>query len=795
MARRRRNEQRRRRNWRIAFGVLAALVVFVGLYVYWMFAGSLPLLDGQLKLPGLEAQVEVERDAAGVPTLRAADREDLARALGFLHGQERFFQMDLQRRAGAGELSALVGARALELDRARRRHRFRSRAEAILAQLPQDQRALLDAYVAGVNAGLATLHRAPFEYSLLRETPQPWQAADSLLVVYAMYFDLQESDGWSQRRRALLRQSLGPAFADFLYPRGTPHEAPIDGIMLQPPALPAAPADTKAPAANSPGEPAEPVKGSNSFAVAGSLTTTGAAMVANDEHLRIAMPNIWYRARLILTQPGGDGLDLSGTTLPGLPFIVAGSNTHVAWGFTNSYIATGDAVLLDPAPNNPDYYVTPQGPKLLQVVTDQICVAHAACEDLTIEETIWGPVVAHTEDGKRIAWRWLAHDSNAIDLGGNLQLEHARNVREALDAAHLLAIPDQNFVVGDSEGHIAWTIAGQVPHRVGLDDPVPQSWADGAHGWQGYLKPTEVPEIVDPPGGRLWTANNRVVGGDMLALLGDAGYDQGDRARQIRDDLLAKDRFAEADLLAIQLDDRAVALAPWQKLLLAALDKHQASEPRFAAMRPFVEDWGVRAEPDSVGYRLVRGFESATVNLLYEAYTAPIAKPADRHSILPHSGMWAAETLLTERPAYLVPTPYKDWDEVTKAVLAELAHAVEDNPGGDLAHFTWGQVNRAGIHHPIGGSIPVLCRWTDPPNTGMAGDEMMPRVVRPGFGASERFVVSPGHEAAGIYEMPGGQAGNPMSPYYLADHENWVEGKASAYLPGEVRWRLVLEPG
>jgi penicillin amidase len=564
--------------------------------------------------------------------------------------------------------------------------------------------------------------------------------------------------------------------------------------MLPEPPIPHGAEGAKTPAAGNAVEP-PPVKGSNSFAVAGSLTQTGAAIIANDEHLAIRMPNIWYRARLVQSGADGRDLDIAGTTLPGVPFVIAGSNGHVAWGFTNSYIATGDAVLIDPAPDRPDYYLTPQGPKRLQTVTDPICVAHADCQDLTIEETIWGPVVAHDADGRAIVWHWMAQDENAIGFAGEAELEHAKTVRAALDAAHHLSLPDQNFVVGDQDGHIAWSIAGQVPRRVGLEDGMPHSWADGTRSWQGYLSPAEIPEIVDPPGGRLWTANNRIVGGEALARLGDAGYDQGDRAREIRDDLLAKDKFAEADLLAIQLDDRAAALVPWRNLLAAALTAHQGTQPRLAELAPYVANWGGRAEPDSVGYRLVRGFQSLSVNLIYSAYTAPVADIAGKHSLIGHASTWPAEKLLAERPTDLVPAPYKNWDEVTGAVLDQLVHAIDDEAGGDLARFTWGRRNHAGIHHPLAAAVPLLSRLTDPPDEPMAGDGMMPRVINPGFGASERFVVSPGHEGAGIYEMPGGQAGDPFSPYYLAGHRDWVEGKVAAFLPGATHWRLTLEPG
>jgi penicillin amidase len=789
---RRRTIERRRRAWRLAAVTLVLLAAGGFGFVYWIFAGSLPMLEGRLRLGGLDGPVEIERDTAGVPVLRGTARVDLARALGFLHGQERFFQMDLLRRAGAGELSALLGEHALDIDMVRRRHRFRSRADVILAALPQDQRALLDAYVAGVNDGLAALSHPPFEYSLLRQTPVPWQAADTLLVVDALYFDLEESDGWSERRRALMRQALGANLADFLYPAGTTHDAPIDGFMLPEPPVPA-PALDSTPEQARPTDPPAPVKGSNSFAVAGSLTASGAAIVANDEHLAIRMPNIWYRARLIQTSPIGTSLDITGTTLPGLPFIVAGSNGHVAWGFTNSYIATGDAILLDPAPGDPTAYLTPQGPRPLQTVTDQICIAHSDCRDFVIEETIWGPVVARDADGRRIVWHWLAEEEGAIDFTGEDAMEQARNVREALDAARHLGLPDQNLVVGDQDGHIAWSIAGKVPRRFGLDDGMPHSWADGTHGWHGFLAPDEIPEIVDPPDGRLWTANNRIVGGEALARLGNSGYDQGDRARQIRDDLRARDHFDEADLLAIQLDDRAVALAPWRDLLLAALETHRA-EQHFAALRAYVEDWGGRADPASVGYRLVREFEGQAVRLLYAGYTAPLVGAVEGRQSIPHTGMAVAERLLTERPANLIPAPYQSWDAVTRAVLDQILSAIRDEAGGDPQSFTWGLRNHTGIHHPLSGAVPQLGRLTDPPDRPMAGDSMMPRVISPGFGASERFVVSPGHEASGIYEMPGGQAGDPLSPYYLAGHEDWVDGRPSMFLPGAARWRLVLEP-
>jgi penicillin amidase len=784
---------RRRRPLRLA--VLAVLMLslagmaVVAAYGLWVLDASRPVLDGTVRLTGLSAAVEVQRDGQGVPTLTAASRLDLARALGFLHGQERFFQMDLLRRAGAGELSGLVGSAALPVDRKRRLHRFRARAQAVLAAQGAEQRALIAAYAAGVNAGLAALGHAPWEYTLLRTTPAPWTEADTFLVVDAMYFNLQSSDADDQLTKRTEIETLGPVLAAFLDPPGTPYDAPVDGSVLPEPPFPVALPDALRAGPGRPVDPRPPAPGSNAFIVSGRLTATGSAIVANDMHLSLTVPNIWYRARMRVS--GAAPLDLAGVTLPGTPFLIVGSNGHVAWGFTDGYIETGDAVLLELMPGDKTRYRTPAGPQPLLRYDEKLCPARAPCEDLPVEETIWGPVTGHAADGTPIVWRWAAHDTNAVMTAGFVGLETARTLREALDAAHSAGLPQQNFMAGDSGGHIGWTIIGQVPRRIGLDDQLPHSWADGTHRWDGYLTPAEVPEIVDPPSGRLWTANARVVGGEALAKLGDGGYAEGMRASRIRDDLAARPHFAEADLLAIQTDDRAAMLDEWQHLLLAAIDGH-AADPRIAAMRAPVVGWGGKAVPGSVGYRLVEGFRKLAIRRVLGSLLAPVSASMGHDAVAGARAEWPVERLLTDRPAALVPPSYKDWDAVTGAVLNALADAVQD--AGGLEKFTWGSVNHTGIHHPLARFVPFLGLLTDPPDIAEAGDAVVPRVAIPGFGASERLVVSPGHEAAGLFDMPAGQAGNPLTPYYLAGQGAWQAGTAGPLLPGQNAWRLILEP-
>jgi penicillin amidase len=764
-------------------GILAVIVAVplaaLG-YGAWVLLASRPALDGQVALAGLSAPVSITRDAAGVPTLTAASRPDLARALGFLHAQERFFQMDLLRRAGAGELGALVGPAALGADRGRRLHRFRARAAGVLAAMRAGDRALLQAYADGVNAGLAALGHAPWEYTLLRLAPAPWTPADTLLVVYAMYFDLQDSDPSGQLQSAAAIARLGPVMAAFLYPNGEPNDAPLDGTHLPDPALPDS-RDSAAPAAQVIQPP--PTHGSNNFAVAGRLSETGAAIVENDMHLDLRVPNIWFRARLM--QPGT--LDITGVTLPGVPFVVVGSNTHVAWAFTDSYIESGDAVVIEPVPGDPASYKTPDGPRKIVVLPENICIAHGGCETLNVQNTIWGPIAGEDLSGHKIAWRWMAHDTNAVSIAGFLGLEHSGTIRQALDAAHIAGMPDQNFVVGDSAGHIAWTVIGQVPRRIGLDDQLPHDWADGAHGWNGYLAASEIPEIIDPADGRLWSANARMVGGTAYKTLGDGGYAGPARARAIHDDLFARQRFSETDMLAIATDDRAHMLDPWQAIMLRAID----ADPRAAAMQAYVADWGGKAVPESVGYRLVREFRGAVINRIYAGLAGKLSSPGDDVSV-GRNPDFPSLRLLAAQPASLIPPPFKSWDALLHAALDNVRSDAE--AGGGVATYRWGARNHTAIFHPLSHAVPLLNDLTDPPDVPVAGDTLVPRVAVRGFGSSERIVMSPGHEDRAIFDMPAGQAGNPLSPYYGAGEQAWVDGTATPLLPGPKAWALRLTP-
>lgn len=810
---------RRRGGRRIGLALVVLVVLLaaaLGGGVLWLRAvmkASLPQMAGERRVAGLAAAVTVERDSLGTPTIRAANRLDAARALGFLHAQERFFQMDLLRRQPAGELSELFGKAALASDKALRLHRLRDVARRSVAALAPEERAMLDAYAGGVNAGLAALGGKPFEYALLRATPAPWKSEDSIVAVLAMFVELQEPLGYHESSLGVMHDLLPPALFAFLAADGTEWDAPLVGDPVPPPPVPGpevvdlrtpqwAPPKTVRTAAALPPPPdgLDDVRdivpaGSNNWAVSGAHTADGHALLANDMHLGLSVPNTWYRASIVVPDGAGGERRATGVTLPGTPLVAAGSTGGVAWGFTDSYIDWHDVVLLETDPRDPEVYRTPGGPRRLQHFSERIHVKGSADVILDAPWTIWGPVTGKDHRGRPRVLAWVAHHPEVVNLG-LMRLETARNLDEAIEIAHASGIPPQNFTVADSGGRVGWTIVGRVPRRVGFDGRIPTSWADGSHRWDGWLDSAEVPKVVDPPSGRIWTANNRLVGGAELARLGDGGFWLGARAHQIRDDLLALEKATPRDLLAIQIDDRAIFLERWRKVLLAALtDTAVNGHPERRELKRILETtWTGHASVDSPAYRAVRNVHNLLREQVFAALTArckqadPAFDPGELRQL--ETPLWE---LVTQRPLHLLDPRFKSWDEQILAA-ADALFAAYGGGASDLAARTWGERNTVRIGHPLSAGVPFLGRWIDMAPRPLPGDQDMPRMQGPRFGASERIVVSPGHEETGIFHMPAGESGNPLSPHYGDGQRAWEEGQPTPFLPGKAVNVLKLVP-
>lgn len=779
------------KRWLARFALLLLATALLAAVAAWLFMrGSLPQLDGEQPLAGLTAPVIVQRDDLGVVTVKANSSADLARATGFVHAQERFFQMDLLRRSAAGEVAALVGAAAVEYDVSRRRHGLRAVAKHILDTLPENERYWLQAYAEGVNAGLDALDTRPFEYGLLRTAPLQWQPEDSLLVIFAMYFDLHDEDARRERSLAALHDVFPEEFVDFLVPQGTSWDAPLTGAAFPQPVIPAAHViNVQERDVQQDMEESEEAlsPGSNNWAIDGRLSATGAPIVANDMHLGLGVPNIWFRMRLEI--PGDNGYAVTGATLPGLPAMVVGSNGHIAWGFTNSYGDWLDLVRLETAGCD-DGYRTPAGCEPFSSVTETIAVAHGASVQRELLQTRWGPVLGN--DGETLfALRWTAHLPEATNLE-LYKLARAQNVSDALQIAQRAGMPPQNFVVADTDGNIAWTIVGRIPRRVGHDGQLPLDSSQTEHVWQGWLSPEEYPLIVNPEHGRIWTANSRVVEGEALQRIGDGGYALGARAGQIRDRLFEQQQFDEQDMLRLQLDDEARFLERWHGLLQELLDEQAVvGVPARAEIRAALSEWQTRAAIDSVAYRFVRGFRSEVFTRVFDSLTADAkAVYADFDAGRFSQSEGPVWQLVTEQPAHLLPGDHSNWREL----LLNAVDEVQQEIGAPLQQQGWGQRNVVQVRHPLGG-LPLIGLLLNAEPRTMPGDNHMPRVQGRSFGASERFAVSPGHEETGYFHMPGGQSGHPLSPFYLAGHSDWEEGVATPFLPGDASHELKLFPG
>lgn len=822
----------------LALLVLLVLSVFA---IWWLLRGSVPVFDGKLPLHGLSAPVSIQRDALGIVTIDAASQADAMRALGYVHAQERYFEMDLMRRSAAGELAELVGPAALDIDKQHRVHRLRTRAMRNLNSAIGDKQVLLQAYTDGVNAGLGDLDVRPWPYLLLRQQPKSWAPVDALLTGDAMYFDLQGSGATNTNALALsrIRQQMPPILFALLTRDGTAWDAPLMGEPRGDAVLPTAdeldlrtlPMPSSALTA---ALPAKSAVGSNNFAVSGAHTADGRAILADDMHLGLRAPNIWFRARLRYADaraPGGK-VDISGFTLPGVPGVIVGSNGHVAWGFTNSYVDSADWMRVTPCVGS-----TPASAGCTPVQThrETIHVAGAEAATLDVREVPWGPILHDEADGSALALRWVAHLPNSMNFGLT-DFSIAADLQQLMAIADRTAMPSQNLLAVDSSGRVAWRLLGALAGRTApcsaqtLIETAASSQTNSARG-DAEQKPDDglpttsepsmpcapwsavtnrAPTDMDPASGRLWTANNRILDGAELTRIGDAGYVLGARAKQIRDGLFAKDRFNERDLLAIQLDDRALFQQRWWTLLQETAKR--ANSPALQALANAASVHPERASVDSASYRLVRAWRINVLTRIEDGLTAPAKAALGEDFIMPGVRQLegVAWPLVTQRPPHLLPRRYaacaspapahadfcqklSGWDALFEDAAHEAnAYFAETGP---LNQRIWGERNTARICHPLAASIPLVGkRWLCMPPDQLRGDSDMPLVAGPDFGASERMVVSPGHEADGIVHMPGGQSGNPLSPFWGAGHDDWVQGRPTPFLPGKTEYKLTLTP-
>jgi penicillin amidase len=533
--------------------------------------------------------------------------------------------------------------------------------------------------------------------------------------------------------------------------------------------------------------PIELAVGSNNWAVGGAITSHGGAILADDMHLGIGVPNIWFRAQLNIGE-GAAARRIVGATLPGGPSMVVGSNGNIAWGFTNGYGQWFDWVAIAP------------GSELaasVKTIRETITVKGAAPVQLDVRETQFGPIL-RTVDKIDYALAWTLYREGAVNAHATAMM-FAKTLDEAILIAQQSGIPHQNIMLVDNAGNLAWTIMGRIPDYPAAPDR-------GSHTTRGlftaadklpteWLSPGKYPLLKNPPDSRLWTANNRQLGFDGGEVIGDGGFDLGARAGQIRDRLREQKTFDEKKLYAIQLDNESRFLRRWSELALATA----VAKPneKTSAIAKELKAWNGRADIDQTGHRIARAFRQQVLDQLWQSWIKAAMSRSGRAN--PSAGgpdgrfEYAAWSALTIRPEHLLPQPFASWDDF---LAAQLAHVNDDliKQESALALATWGKRNTANFRHPFARAMPFLSGWLNMPKSPQAGDNHMPMVAAPTFGASQRMVVSPGHEDQGIFVMPSGQSGHPLSPFYGAGHRDWLDGKPGSLLAGEPVHTLKFVP-
>ncbi|TVR59997.1 MAG: penicillin acylase family protein [Gemmatimonadales bacterium] len=785
-------------------GLVAALVAGVALFV--LVRGSLPALDGEARLAGLAAPAWLERDSLGIAVIRAESAEDGYRALGFAHGQDRFFQMDLVRRLMGGTLAELVGEPALGSDREMRAYGYADAAFRHLAALPSVHRGALDGYVEGVNAGLASLRRPPPEYLLLRTTPEPWSAEDALLTYLFFYHGLATHYREQVHLRELYRL-LPPAVAAFLSPEISrwdhPGATPLPLTELPILAVPSSQVldlrDRSVDLRSVRGAIrvyGDLPGGSNAWAVGvargvgaaeGAGWTGGAALVAGDPHLPLQVPAIWYRAEMHAPSAGGS---VRGVTLPGVPGFFVGMTDRVAWSPTAAMVDQTDLVEVEVDPSDPTRYRVPEGWESFQLRHDTLRVAGGRTVPLERRSTRWGPVIRVTPDGVPLALRSPAFDAGGLTLE-HLGLPEARDVHEVAGILRTIGGPSLAVVAGDAGGRVLWGVAGVLPGREGTDGRRPVGAERDEVAWPGPRPEAERPLVVDSLGGVVVTANHRFAPLDESRTLSGIWLSP-TRATRIHQ-LLDRDARPDEELHhQYQLDTHSLEHEEVRRLVLDLIPENP-SDSVLARIRTQADQWDGRANAGSVPFRTLEIARRALRDAALAPLLAPVVEevPGFRYTwLLAHE---AAFRLLEERPEHLLPRAVdgRDVDSWESYLTHVLREAVIEAGGPEVP---WGQDNRAAIAHPISGAVPLLARFLDMPRDPLPGWAGAVRAQTPTYGQSLRFVGRPGHPEQAILDVPGGQSGHFLSPWYQGGHRSWVEGGGGGLVSGPAEHRLRLVP-
>lgn len=804
-------------------GIVLLLLLLAGGYILWL-SQSVPVRDGGVQVAGLAHPVSIRRDLQDIPYIEAQSQADAYFALGFVHAQERLWQMDIYRRIAAGRLAEVVGPMAADADAFMRTIGLYAAAEADVAGLAAPVAAAIDAYTAGVNAYLAH-HFGPWppEFGLLFYEPEPWRPADSLAM--GKLLGVMLTGNWQRElTRAALLKRLPEDQVEFLLHNR--HDDP----------------DENRPQRRGQGRQgaleqgwttvAEAVAGlpqalpswfrmggaSSAWVLSGQHTGTGRPILASDPHLAFTAPGIWYLARV---KAAGDPdaadwtkrpLDLTGATTPGIPFHLLGQNGRVAWGATTAYADAADLYIERLHPGDPGRYATPAGPQPFATRQERMRVRFDGERALTIRVTRHGPVISDVQQrAAGLAGRdevlALRHptlrpkDTSTLAI---YRLQFARNVAEFRDALRLLVSPAQNFLFADVDGGIGHVAAGWLPQR--------SDWHDGrlpAPGWASRDADPEaipfdaLPQVLNPPGGIIYNANNSIERPGDLYDFGD-DYDLRYRADRIAEMLRDDPVHDVADSLAMQTDTLSPMAREMRPLLLAELAQAGTLDPQEAQAVALLRDWDDRMTADSPAPLI---FTAWMRELNRELFADELGEDyegwASLHPVQAARALGGATGWCDDVATAAVEGCAQQVREALAAALARLRAA----HGEDIAAWRWGEAHRLKFRHSLFSLVPFLedlLHTTAPAEGGnftlnrggmnLSGPDPFAKV----HGAAYRAVYDLADLDRSLYSVVPGQSGNPFETDFSDKVQGWVDGRyfhiPAELPPDQVQTSMTLEP-
>ncbi len=707
--------------------VLVVLLLIAAGGGYWVVTRSLPQTSGTLSVPGLKAQVQVVRDPMGMPHIYAANVDDLFFAQGYVQAQDRLWQMEFFRHIGEGRLSELFGSSVLDQDKYLRTIGLGRAAQADWQNASDDEKRSLTAFAAGVNAFIQSHQDTlPVEFTILGVKPAPWQPVDSMAWGKVLAFNLNNNGNIELLRSQLLQKFTAAQLQDLWpsYPSTGPFVIPTQvkdysSAAYVPsnsaPVIPIGKPDLAALDALDRKLGARGGSGSNNWVVDGAKSTTGKPILANDPHLSIQMPSIWYEVGLHCQPVSADcPYNVVGVSFSAAPGIVIGHNDRVAWGVTNVGGPVGPAAqdffIEKDNPNNPNQYEFQGQWQDYQIDNEVLHVKGGADQTIQVKISRHGPVMTPVLDGitQTLALEWTATHERSHLQGAVLQLDRAHNFDEFRTALKSFNVPSQNFVYADVDGNIGYQMPGQVPTRAKGDGSVPVPGWTGEYEWTGYIPFDDLPFVFNPSTHYIATANNQIVPSSYKYLIGN-DWSPPWRVQRISDMLQAKDKLSPEDFQAIQGDVTSLPMQQLQPYLV----KLSFDQPQAAQSLEYIQTWDGKLTMDSVAASIL---EATYQRIMKNTFGNKMDKDTFQSY---YSGSLRTSEIGHQAILNLLTQPNSSWwddpttpqhetrDDILKKSYEQAVSDLAQQLGNSPADWHWSRLHTATFASPLGSVKPL----------------------------------------------------------------------------------------